>query len=171
MNTQYSNILGNEESLNNHSLVSKDSQSTVVSKINSETAKLELKIYFEESQEIESELDEIYFEESQEEINDIDEMQNDAGKMQDDANEMQDIAGEMQDDTNKLQYNNDNDKQEFYNELLYNSEIERFYNELLYISEIRECSKNTLASEIIEIVNSDDNSSENQHYTWQQKEK
>ncbi|CAG8846176.1 5836_t:CDS:2, partial [Racocetra persica] len=85
------NILENKESLNNHSLVSEDSQSTVVSEINSKTAELELdEIYFEKSQEIESKLDKIYFEESQEEINNIGEMQDDAGEMQNDAGEIKD---------------------------------------------------------------------------------
>ncbi|CAG8680297.1 2437_t:CDS:1, partial [Cetraspora pellucida] len=82
---------------------------------------------------------------------------------------MQDDTNKIQDDANKLQYNNDYDKQEFYNESLYNFDIEEFYNKLLYNSEISECSKNTLASKINEIVDLDNDSNENQYYTWQKK--
>ncbi|CAG8588344.1 10572_t:CDS:2, partial [Racocetra fulgida] len=59
--TNLADILENEESLNNHALVSEDSQSTIVSEINNKTA--------------ESELDEIYFEELQEYNNDDDDKQ------------------------------------------------------------------------------------------------
>ncbi|CAG8827296.1 19162_t:CDS:2, partial [Cetraspora pellucida] len=49
-----------------------------------------------------------------------------------------------------------------------------FYDDfisLLYDSEIEECSKNTLASEIIEIIDSDDDINKDQHYTLLEKEK
>ncbi|CAG8683804.1 4612_t:CDS:2 [Racocetra persica] len=165
--TNLANILENEKSLNNHTLVSEDSQSSIVSEINSETLESELnEIYFEKLQEVESELDEIYFEKSyrvdsdteQNNYSDVDinETQeiDDVGEIQDNADEIQDNANEIQDDADKIKDDNDD------------YDIQKYYN-----SEIEECSKNTLTPEIIEIVDLDDDSSENQRYTWQEKEK
>ncbi|CAG8545132.1 9015_t:CDS:2 [Cetraspora pellucida] len=145
--TNLANILENKELLNNHVLESEDFQSTIVSEIDSKTTESELdEIYFEKLQEIESEFNKIYFKKLQE------------------IEQMQDNTNEIQDDADKLQYNNDYDKQEFYNKSLYNFEIKEFYNESLYNSEIEECSKNILVSKIIKIVDSNNDSSENQHY-------
>ncbi|CAG8460170.1 6144_t:CDS:2 [Cetraspora pellucida] len=148
--TNLINILEDEESSDNYTLISENSQSTISSEISNET--------------VESELDEKYFEESQEFNNDIQQVEDNYNDV--DEYEIQEInnANEIQKANSYLEKIQDHDYdilQEFYDDFTLS----------LYDSEIGECSKNTLASKIIEIIDSDDDTSKDQHYTSLEKEK
>ncbi|CAG8733007.1 3934_t:CDS:1, partial [Cetraspora pellucida] len=144
------NILEDEELSDNYTSISEDSQSTISSEISNET--------------VESELDKKYFKKSQEFNNNIKQVKYNYNNI--DEYEIQEIN-----DVNKIQRANS-----YFEEVKdHNYDIlQEFYNDFtlsLYDSEIKEYFKNTLASKIIEIIDSDDDTSKDQYYTLLEKEK
>ncbi|CAG8462588.1 5405_t:CDS:2 [Scutellospora calospora] len=159
-------ILESEES---SELVSEDSQSTIISEISNETVELELdKIYFEESQELDNDIERIY-----EINNNIDEIQeinsniSDIDNIDDNISDVCNISDEinLEFHTKRQESNNEIEKiQEIDNnidsELNYFNIIQEIHTDL-YDSKIGSCSKTILASEIIEIIDSDNDLYEN----------
>ncbi|CAG8599173.1 11262_t:CDS:2, partial [Scutellospora calospora] len=138
-------------------LVSENSQSTIISEISNETVELKLdKIYFEESQEFYNNIERIY--EINNNIDKIQEINSDMsniGNIDDNIRDMGNIVDEMSDVNSELNYFNI---------------IQEIHTDL-YDSKIRSCFKTIPVSEIIKIINSDDDPYKNQHYTSQEKEK